>query len=281
MENDLQQLKKQQRAEAEHARAVAEPEVPSPGKSGGGDLDQLGAELGAEVGGTIGLPGAEPAVFGSLQSGSAWSTIKVPLTLAVIEEAGGVSDLSSDQLAQIHSALTASDNEAAAALFDYLVQRQGSVEAASQGVGRVLVAAGDSETQVSTQGRDGFSSYGQTEWALSNQHWFMEALVGGCVGDADGRQLVLNEMQQVSSDTWGLGSLGLTALWKGGWGPGTDGRYLLRQMGAVQINGQQYVVTLMVRPAGGDFETGQAVASKVAAWLAEQTENAPSASGGC
>ena len=63
----------------------------------------------------------------------------------------------------------------------------------------------------------------------------MSRLAAGCVGSPASRELVLNLMGEVSSDTWGLGSAGVPARWKGGWGPGTDDRYLVRQMGTLSV----------------------------------------------
>lgn len=251
----------------------------APSKSSA-DLDALGDQLGAEVGGTIGTPGAAPLVAGSLQSGSAWSTIKVPIALEVIDEAGGTSGLSSAQQSEITAALTASDNEAAADLFDDLVAQNGSVGSASSAVTQTLRDAGDAETVVSTEGRDGFSSYGQTDWSLGAQWQFMSGLLNGCVGSSDAQSLVLDQMRSVTSDTWGLGSVGVPALWKGGWGPGVDGRYLARQMGAVEIGGQQYAITLAVIPDSGDFGSAQADATAVAKWLVEHAPGS-GASPGC
>ena len=91
---------------------------------------------------------------------------------------------------------------------------------ASAAVGEVLREAGDSSTQISTQGRDGFSTYGQTEWSLANQQQFVGALAAGCVGSQESREYVLGLMGEVSSDTWGPGSAGLPARWKGGWDRG-------------------------------------------------------------
>lgn len=268
--------RKIRRAKESNAPASA----PTTGQNHSADLDALGDQLGAEVGGTIGPPGALPLTAGSLQSGPAWSTIKVPIALEVIDEAGGAAGLSSSQRSEITAALTASDNEAAAALFDDLISRNGSVAAASDAVTGVLRDAGDPETVVSTEGRDGFSSYGQTEWSLSAQHQFMSSLLGGCLSTSDARSLVLDQMRSVTSDTWGIGSVGLPALWKGGWGPGLDGRYLARQMGAAEIDGKEYAITLAVIPDSGDFGSAQSDATAVAKWLIDHAPDG-GASGGC
>lgn len=236
------------------------------------ELDRIGEQVGAQVGGTVGIPGAPPLIMGSLQEGVAWSTIKVPIALQVIDEAGGAKNLSSAQKADITAAITQSDNEAAARLFDGLVQSHGSVQAASDAVTKLLRQAGDDETTVSTQGRDGYSSYGQTEWSLENQQTFMGALLNGCIGDASGREFVLEQMGNVTADTWGLGSAGVPALWKGGWGPGTDGDYLVRQMGQVEVGGTKYAITIAAIADDGSFESGQNAATQVAAWIADHAD---------
>ncbi|MFN8149550.1 MAG: hypothetical protein U0R24_00285 [Solirubrobacterales bacterium] len=238
------------------------------------ELDRVGEQAGAQVGGTIGIPGAAPLVLGSLQSGAAWSTIKVPIALQVIDEAGGAENLTGEQRADVTAAITQSDNDAAARLFDGLVQSHGSVEAASDAVTQLLRKAGDEETTVSSQGRDGYSSYGQTEWSLTAQQTFMGALLNGCIGDASGRELVLGDMGKVTSDTWGLGSAGVPALWKGGWGPGTDGAYLVRQMGQIEVGGSKYAIAIAAIADDGAFESGQNAATQVASWLADHAAEA-------
>jgi hypothetical protein len=162
----------------------------------------------------------------------------------------------------MESALTRSDNEAAAELFADL----GSEATATDAVARILRSAGDHKTRVSTVGRDGFSAYGQTRWPLERQEEFMSALVSGCLVDRASSEYVLDLMGRVTSDTWGLGAVGHPARWKGGWGPDPDGNYLLRQMGVVNVHGGRLLVTLAVRPADGTFASGQAQATRLAAW---------------
>jgi hypothetical protein len=216
-----------------------------------------------------------------MQAGSAWSTIKVPIAVRVLEDVGGPNALTAPQRDLISRAITASDNEAAAELFSSLERKHGGLSGASTAVTQVLRQAGDATTVVSTQGRDGFSTYGQTEWSLRLQHQFISELVGGCITSAASTDYLLGLMGTVTSDTWGLGSAGVPALWKGGWGPGTDGRYLLRQMGAMTIGGEQVIVTLIVRPHDGQFATGQAAASRVAQFLASRGARFAGPTSGC
>lgn|GEM_PF-857837 len=245
-------------------------------------LDELEASLPGQVGLAIGPPGNGPAASaGSLTTGSAWSTSKVPVALRVLQEAGGPSGLSSGQEANIRAALTASDNTAALALFADLERRYGGAAGAAAAVDEILAEAGDTTTHVSSVGREGFTPFGQTEWSLELQELFMSRLTAGCVGSPASRGFVLGLMGEVSSDTWGLGSAGLPARWKGGWGPGTDGRYLARQMGTLSVGGGEAVVALAALPDDGSFETAQSMATAIAQWAAEKAPAFAGPSGDC
>jgi hypothetical protein len=275
-------LLRAQHEQATREIATEQPVANSANADDAGSFNRLAGELSGEVGAVIGPPGSsEVADFGSLQSGSAWSTSKVPIALRVLQEAGGPSGLSAAQADEMRSALTLSDNEAAAALFADLEQAHSGVVGASAAVGEVLREAGDNTTQISTQGRDGFSSYGQTDWSLSNQQQFMSRLAAGCIGSPRSREYVLSLMGEVSSDTWGLGSSGLPARWKGGWGPGVDGRYLVRQMGILYLGDREAVVTLAAIPADGQLATGEAMATSIALWLARQARKVATVPSGC
>jgi hypothetical protein len=235
-----------------------------------GGLQRLGREMGGEVGAAVLLPGSAPAVTaGTLVSGSAWSTIKVPIALRVIEDAGGPGGLSEGQRSQIERALTLSDNEAAAQLFAGLGQSHGGVPAAAAAVTELLQQSGDPSTVVSTQGRDGFSPYGQTEWSLASQAQFMGALSAGCLGSARSREWLLDLMGRVTSDTWGLGSAGVPARWKGGWGPDADGRYLARQMGILDVGGHNLAVAIAAKADDGQYESAQRLATATAKWIVQ------------
>jgi AcrR family transcriptional regulator len=221
-------------------------------------------EPAGEVGMTIGLAGGQAETSGTLTTGSAWSTIKVPIALAVLRDAGGPSGLDAGQSDSIRQALTISDNAAASRLFEALADRHGGVPDAAAAVTEILRAAGDGSTTVSTRGRDGFSPYGQTDWPLAAQQRFMSGLVAGRAADATSTSYVLDLMGRVTSDTWGLGSIGLAARWKGGWGPGTDGRYLARQMGVVDHAGTKVIVCIAACADDGRFESAQALATQLA-----------------
>jgi hypothetical protein len=217
-----------------------------------------------------------------LTIGAAWSTSKVPVTLRVLQEARGPTGLSSTQADEIRRALTLSDNEAALALFSELEAAHGGPTGAAAAVDEVLAEAGDATTHVSSIGRDGFTPFGQTEWSLELQELFMSQLAAGCIGSPASSEYVFGLMGEVSSDTWGLGSAGLPARWKGGWGPGTNGHYLVRQMGVFELGGgKETVVALAALPDDGSFETGQNMATSVARWAAERAAKFAGSPGGC
>jgi len=267
------------RVAAQEKKANAEAEAHTeeharPKSGGGGDANQAVSSMLASLPGQAGLavapPGAsEPTISGgSLTSVDAWSTIKVPIVERILADNGGPGGISSSQRSNIDAALTLSDNDAAAALFSDLEASHGGLQGASDAVGEMLRQAGDNETVISTEGRDSFSTYGQTDWSLNAQNRYMAALANGCISDPATRDYIFNDMSKVTSDTWGLGSAGVPAKWKGGWGPGVDGKYLVRQMGTMTVSGKELVVTLAAIPDDGTFESGQAMASSIAQYVA-------------
>ena len=217
------------------------------------------------LGGTSGLAVSwvglsRPMVqLGTLQQGVAWSTIKVPIALAVEARFEGFPPSSTQAL--LARAITASDNAAAEELWGSL----GTPHAAAGAVQRVLAATGDASTRVETRVlRPGFTSFGQTNWPLAAQQRFIAGLM--CVANA---RSVLTLMQEIEPDQrWGLGTLGRSARFKGGWGPDPSGRYLVRQMGVVRLaNGRLLAASIATMPADGSFTRGTAHLSQIARWL--------------
>jgi hypothetical protein len=276
LERRLEKQKQLKAMQAQARRAQVEAETEEASSAGAAadglrGFNELEESLPGQVGIAIGPPGPGPtATAGSLTTGSAWSTSKVPVAMRVLQEVGGPSGLSASQADEIRRALTLSDNEAALSLFGDLEAAYGGPSGAAAAVDEVLAEAGDTTTHVSSVGRDGFTPFGQTEWSLELQELFMSRLAAGCIGSPASSEYVLNLMAEVSSDTWGLGSTGLPARWKGGWGPGTDGRYLARQMGVLTVGSEEAVVTLAALPDDGSFETAQSMATSVAQWAAEK-----------
>lgn len=280
----ISRLKKEAQRLRENRRTTppAEPTGGDKVDNGKGSLNSLVTGLAGRAGVVISGPGGsqEQTSGGKLTTGAAWSTIKVPIAQRVLEDAGGTNGFGADVLSDVTAAITLSDNDAAAALFERLKEGHGGLVDASAAVQEVLRAAGDGTTTVSTRGRDGFSTYGQTEWSLAAQNRYMAALAGGCVGDAAVRRFLLDQMSSVrGSDTFGLGATGLPSKWKGGWGPGADGKYLVRQMGVVETARGPVVIAMAAIPDDGTFESGTAMLSEIATRaVARFTNNPPSRS---
>lgn len=225
------------------------PPAPAPAATDAAELAAVAAHVPGPAGvavAPVGSPG-DVAAAGAWQSGVAWSTIKVPLAVAVAR-----SDPQS--LENSASAITVSDNQAAESLWAAL----GGGDAAASAVGTILAESGDTVSQVpSVHTRDGYSIFGQTRWSLVDQARFAAALP--CLGGA-GR--VVDLMGQIAPEQrWGLGRIP-GARFKGGWGPGEVGGYLVRQFGLVPGDGGDVAVALAVEAP--TFEAGTAALSTMA-----------------
>jgi hypothetical protein len=79
--------------------------------------------------------------------------------------------------------------------------------------------------------------------------------------------------QIVPEQRWGLGSLGASTQFKGGWGPGLDGGYLVRQMGILRLsNGRLLAVSMMTTAPNGSFGTATSNLSQLARWVVEHVD---------
>jgi hypothetical protein len=223
------------------------------------------AALERRVGGTSGVAvsgmglGQPITELGTLREGVAWSTIKVPIALAIEARFAGAPPPSTRDL--LTRAITASDNAAAEALWAML----GAPDAAGATVQRILAATGDTSTTVETRVlRAGFTSFGQTPWSLEAQQHFIAGM--SCLAHAEP---VLALMQQIEGDQrWGLGTLGAEVRFKGGWGPDIDGQYLVRQMGIIRLpNGRLLAVSIATIPPDGSFGTGTANLGAIGQWV--------------
>jgi hypothetical protein len=253
-----------------------------------GSDDPAYAELAAAVGPDHGIvvagitatgdDGGEPVVtvsmLGPLATGVAWSTIKVPMAMAVVEDGAGAA-LADD----IDAALTASDNEAAMRLWQHL----GGGTAAAEAVDAQLRVGGDENTRTEPdQIHPPYSPYGQTAWALADQARF--ALGQRC--SSAGAEVAEVMRGVIPDQRWGLGATSPDIAFKGGWGPGSEpgiaGGYLVRQIGIMTVDGRDLGVAIAARPGDGAFETGTADLTAVAAWLTDNiTTDAVLADGPC
>jgi hypothetical protein len=222
--------------------------------------------------GEVGSPDSQQ--LGAISTAKAWSTIKLAIAGKVLADAGGPDGLSAGARRSIDLALTRSDNAAAARLFDGLKRRYGDTAGASRAVQAVLRDAGDRQTTVSTQGRDGFSSYGQTDWALAEQDRLMSMVAGRCALRGASGTYVLKELAQVvPAQRWGLGSSGVPSRFKGGWGPDPDGHYLVRQVGVLEPSKRRrVVVAIAAAPDDGKFASGTRMLNQLAVWIAHNVD---------
>ncbi|AXE37838.1 hypothetical protein [Acidipropionibacterium virtanenii] len=197
---------------------------------------------------------SQPWTAGIMTGGPAWSTIKIPIVLANLR-AGTATGTDST----VRAALTRSDNEAA----ENLTRRLGADAQAARAVGAELARHHDTRTRpATTTDRPDFSVLGQTMWSLPDQTAFMASMA--CTADA---APVRTLMGQVASDQrWGLGTLA-GSRFKGGWGPGIDGRYLVRQTGIITVGKNQYAVSMEAVASDGSFAGGTAALDRLSARL--------------
>lgn len=194
--------------------------------------------------------------LGDLSGGVAWSTAKVPVAMAAVASGRG-------STADLERAITASDNAAAERLWSAL----GAGEQAAMAAGEQLQAAGDGATQIEARRlRAGFTPFGQTDWALTDQARF----AAGMPCTAPGRRVLALMGRVVGDQRWGLGALGAGTQFKGGWGPGVTagatGGWLDRQFGVAQVNGRP--IAIAIATDGGDHATGTQTLTALAQWVA-------------
>jgi len=213
-------------------------------------------ELSETVPATVGVAiasadGSSLASFGMWSNGVAWSTIKVPLAIAILRTDSGSRELVAKAIAQ-------SDNAAAEELWSQL----GDPAAAAQKVQAVIRDAGDTTTVVESRRlRPGYTAFGQTRWPLVQQAQFAARLPG--FPDAS---RIVDLMHNLTIDhRWGLAAKGFAA--KGGWGPGIGGDYLVRQFAIVPIESGHLGVALAAEAHDGVFDTGVDVLDTLTDWL--------------
>jgi hypothetical protein len=259
-----------QRRRARRAITTA-PLEPGPARGIFSSADRMSFErLAASLGGEHGLAasaaglGQEPESVGSWRTGVAWSTSKVPIAMAVIER--GADGAEQNDLRQ---AITASDNAAATRLWSSLGDPRGAASAANEQLRR----AGDLGTELEYRTlRPGYTPFGQTPWALTDQVRFIAGL--GC--STTGTRVLGLMGDVVASQRWGLGAAGVAAQLKGGWGPGVrpgaSGGYLDRQMGVLRIEGRPLAVAIATAPADGSHDSGTRNLTAIARWVVARAD---------
>ncbi|MGX1807463.1 hypothetical protein ACWIGI_17230 [Nocardia sp. NPDC055321] len=229
--------------------AAATPLVTVPGTLAWEFINDLQPTLKGEVALALLPVGGDRALtLGDWRSGPAWSTMKVPLSLAALRANAGLAS-------SANAAITYSDNAAA----DTLWQALGSGATAAADVEEVLREGGDSVTEVpATRTRKDYSAFGQADWSVDDQLTFAARLP--CLPEADA---VTSLMGKISSgQRWGLGTL-TGAEFKGGWGPDTGGSYLVRQFGLIPVDGGLLAVVIAAQPDSGSFDEGTTMLTKI------------------
>ncbi|AZA10069.1 hypothetical protein [Corynebacterium pseudopelargi] len=231
---------------------TAESSTPDPGVSA--DLPQAildaVSDVEADTGSRVSLAissgvDQQPQFAGSLApKQEAWSTIKVPLSIAALRQDPSLEPT-------MYLAITQSDNGAATQMWEAL----GGGEQAAAAVEAVLAEAGVEVDVPAEKTRAQFSAFGQTMFSTGQQASFAAALP-----TLDGAAPVLEAMGEVvAGQDYGLGTFE-GARYKGGWGPDTSGAYLVRQFGLVGDT----AIAIATKPADGTYESGQVVLTKIA-----------------
>jgi len=250
-------------------------------------FEAMAAGLGAQVGLAIEPLGSEEVVeFGSLLgSGHAWSSIKPAILSTVMKEQG--ESLGAEEEAWAEGAITASDNEDAAALFRTIEGRQGGLDGASAAVGETIHEGGSGSTVVATAPppAGAVSTYGQTGWPVGEAVRFYHGLATCRV---QGTSYIEGLMENVIGEQrWGLGQASFPADprvgMKGGWGPDTEanGGYLVRQSGFVQAAEGGIAVAMIAIDESGSYPAGAEDLSTIAQWLAQELKGYGPAYHGC
>ena len=244
------------------------------GANAAASFDAMAASLPAQVGMAVEPLGSEEVIeFGTLlHSGHAWSSIKPAILSTVLAEQG--EHLGPEEESWADGAITASDNEDAAALFHTIEGRQGGLEGASAAVGNTIHEGGSSGTVVATAPPPpgAVSTYGQTDWPVGEAVRFYHGLATCRV---HGTSYVEGLMEQVIPEQrWGLGEgswpSGDRVGMKGGWGPDTEagGGYLVRQSGFVQNAEGGVAVAMIAIDESGSYPAGASDLTTMAQWLA-------------
>lgn len=221
------------------------------------EFASLAAELNAQVGIVVRPVGAGPApvTAGDWSTGTAWSTIKVPLAIAGLRATDPPAVTEA-----MRAAITQSDNQAAESIWASL----GDPVSAAKKVEAVLAEAGAPTTVESRKVRPEFTAFGQTTWSLSDQATFLSS--AAC---DPANQPIMDLMGQIAPDqSWGLGTV-QGAKFKGGWGPSPEGNYLVRQFGVIPVNDGFAVVAVAVEPKSGSFDDGTQALTRITGWLQE------------
>lgn len=216
-------------------------------------LDRAVARIPGQA--SVGVAGGGRVVTaGNVTALPAWSTSKVPLVMAALERTPEPA-----VTADMRAAVTRSDNAAAEAIWESL----GAPAKAGIAVQQVLRRGGDAETVVQfSKVRPEYSAFGQTQWNDGPAAIFASRLP--CSPSGRSAAELMREVD--ANQQWGVYGLrgAQSVAVKGGWGPGTDGVYVVRQLAVVQTPRGYTGLMLSVRPADGSFASGKDALTRLA-----------------
>ncbi|MBR3256956.1 hypothetical protein IKG02_01550 [Candidatus Saccharibacteria bacterium] len=236
----------------------------------GGSVGSFDEELkalekdGRKVGAAVAAPGTKDVsqvqVGGSWLTGRAWSTIKVPLSIAATQKnasTGSVTDpygetCSHDLSSAINVAITQSNNCGAWWLWTAL---GGDNSSAADSVTSVIKSGGDSGTTVVSSGDGKSLTSGKTEWSLAGQ-----AIFAANMASISGASSVMSEMKvhNASDGSYGL-NIYDSAMTKGGWGSDDGGA--TRQFGIVKVSDGKCMAVAIGTNGNAQFSTLTAIVS--------------------
>lgn len=221
------------------------------------------ARFGPGVGVVLAPVGGDVIIaLGDQTTRVAWSTIKVPLSLAA-QRNGSAPTL-------IKKAIIDSDNDVALKLRESL----GTPDEARAKVTAVLRRGGDPTTEV-VKIKAADETFGLTEWPLTGAATFAAQLPCG----NDTADILMYMGRVADNQQWGLKSITstkVTTAVKGGWGPADEGGYEIRQMGVITWDdGRQLAVSMASYRPGEGMEVGIANLNKVAGWLQKNLDKLP------
>ena len=234
-------------------------------------LKELESSGGIQVGVAVSAPGNKDAskvqVGGSWKGGRAWSTIKVPLSIAAIQKnasTGSVTDpyggsCSHSLDSAVNKAITQSDNCAAWWLWQAL---GGDNSSAAGSVTNVINAGGDSSTSVASTGDGQSLTSGRTTWSLIGQAIFMSNITS-----IDGANKVISTMKTHNAGDGSHGLNTFTSITKGGWGS-TD----TRQLGIIKLDNGKCSAVAIGTNRGSDFS----ILDKIAQVIKNHQDDLPS-----
>ena len=230
---------------------------------------------GVKVGAAVTAPGnkdvSEVKTGGSWDGGRAWSTIKVPLAIAAIQEnasTGGVTDVYGGSCnpglsSAVADAIKASDNCSAWWLWQAL---GGDNSQAASKVTAVIKAGGDTSTTVNSVGNGRSLTSGMTDWSLVGQ-----AIFAANMASINGSSSVMAAMKNHGASDGNSGLNTFTAMTKGGWGD-DGGTSATRQFGIVKLKNGKCSAVAIWTSSGSSFS----VLNKIAQVLLNHEDDLPS-----